>query len=76
MELPDRSLATLQIPGFSLSAAGDSSVPTDQVTSFAYSLQEMNPRVTLVRVPSGDHYYSMLIEGIPRAIEWLEKLSN
>jgi dipeptidyl aminopeptidase/acylaminoacyl peptidase len=71
---PDRGIASLKCPVFLFTASDDSNVRTDQVISFAYTLQQTNPRVTLVRVPSGGHYLSMLAEGIPNGIEWLKNL--
>jgi dipeptidyl aminopeptidase/acylaminoacyl peptidase len=71
---PDRGISSLKCPVFLFTAADDSNVRTDQVISFAYTLQQTNPRVTLVRVHSGGHYLSMLAEGIPNGIEWLKNL--
>jgi hypothetical protein len=51
-------------------------VPTEQVSRFAELLGRTNRNVTFVRVPTGNHYESMIQEGIPRGIEWLRGLGR
>jgi hypothetical protein len=44
------------------------------VALFAADLRKTNVQATFVRVPTGNHYDSMVKEGIPQAIQWLKKL--
>ena len=39
------------------------------------SSKRSNPNVTLVTVAGGDHYNSMINEGIPAAIRWAKTLT-
>ena len=66
--------AQLSCPLFLFSADDDSVVPPEQSARFAEAVRGVNPAVTYVRVPSGDHYDSMIHEGVPRAIRWLKEL--
>jgi dipeptidyl aminopeptidase/acylaminoacyl peptidase len=72
---PRTSVARLRCPVFLFHADDDMNVPTHQVADFAAALQRTNPRVTFVQVPHGDHYHSMIQQGIPHAIRWLRHLS-
>jgi dipeptidyl aminopeptidase/acylaminoacyl peptidase len=68
---PSRNIATLRCPCFLFHADDDSTVPTAEVAGFAAQLQKSNSHVTFARVASGNHYDSMIQQGIPRAISWL-----
>ena len=61
----------LRVPLFLFSADDDSVVPPAQSARFAEAVRKTNPDVTYVSVKSGDHYDSMIKEGVPRAVEWL-----
>ncbi|HYM00025.1 MAG TPA: prolyl oligopeptidase family serine peptidase [Blastocatellia bacterium] len=69
---PDR----LKCPLFLFHADDDSNVPTDQVAAFAALVRETNNNVTFFTVPSGDHYDSMIQQGIPEGIKWLRSLES
>lgn len=69
---PVEQVAKLRCPLFLFHAADDSVVSIDETAAFAELVKKTNPRVTFVRVESGDHYDSMVEEGVPRAIEWLQ----
>jgi dipeptidyl aminopeptidase/acylaminoacyl peptidase len=71
---PSRNAAALRCPCFLFHADDDSNVPTAEVADFAVQLRKSNPHVTFTRVPTGDHYDSMIRDGIPRAIQWLKSL--
>lgn len=73
---PDRNAAKLTCPLFLFHADDDSVVATEGIVRFAEVVRRTNPNVTLARVTRGDHYDSMLDEGIPKAIEWLKGLSE
>jgi hypothetical protein len=42
-----------------------------QTIAFSREVTRVNPGVTLSTVPYGDHYGSMIKDGIPRGIAWL-----
>jgi dipeptidyl aminopeptidase/acylaminoacyl peptidase len=71
---PDTHAARLRCPTFLFHADDDNNVPRQEVTDFATLLRRTNPRVTLVNVPAGGHYDSMIRQGIPLAIQWLQRL--
>lgn len=64
----------LNCPFFLFHALDDSNVAPGQSTAAAQKIRGMGKKVTLVMVTSGDHYDSMIREGIPRAINWLKGL--
>jgi hypothetical protein len=43
-------------------------------SQFANKLRDMGRNVTLISPEQGDHYQSMLDEGIPAGIAWLRAL--
>jgi dienelactone hydrolase len=53
-------------------AQDDSNVPVSESTGLAQRLRQAGKDVTLELVPTGDHYDSMINQGIPKAIEWLK----
>jgi dipeptidyl aminopeptidase/acylaminoacyl peptidase len=55
-------------------AKDDNNVPVRQSTDFAEALKKTNSAVTLVSAARGGHYDSMLREGVPKAIQWFQKL--
>jgi dipeptidyl aminopeptidase/acylaminoacyl peptidase len=71
---PKNKAAKLQCPVFLFHANDDSNVPVTETIAFAEQVKRTNPKVTLVRVPSGNHYDSMITQGIPAGIRWLEGL--
>lgn len=54
-------------------AADDSNVPIAESRAFVNRLAADGVDATLVEVPAGDHYQSMIDAGIPAGIEWLQK---
>jgi dipeptidyl aminopeptidase/acylaminoacyl peptidase len=71
---PDANAAKLKCPLFLFHAADDSNVPAEDNANFAELVRRTNKAVTYVSVPTGDHYDSMIQQGIPRAIAWLKAL--
>ena len=59
-------------PVFLFHAEDDSKVPVADSQAYAKKLASPG-RVTLSVVPEGDHYDSMIEEGIPQAIRWLKE---
>ncbi|AIE88027.1 alpha/beta hydrolase family protein [Fimbriimonas ginsengisoli] len=68
---PKANIGALRCPVMLFTAADDQTVPTESVQSYAEALKQKNSDVDLVRVSSGDHYDSMIQEGIPAGIQWL-----
>lgn len=70
---PKQNESSLHCPLFLFHARDDSNVPAADSEACAQRLEQMGKSVTFVAVPTGDHYQSMLAQGIPRAIAWLEE---
>jgi dienelactone hydrolase len=73
---PHTHVAELRCPAFLFHAADDSNVPITDSSNFAAELKKTNQNVTFVQVARGDHYDSMISQGIPKGIEWLQKLAG
>jgi dipeptidyl aminopeptidase/acylaminoacyl peptidase len=71
---PAQNASKLRCPVFLFHALDDSVVAPAESTRFAAQLRAHNRRVELVTVPTGEHYDSMVRQGIPRAIRWLKRL--
>ncbi len=54
-------------------AADDSNAPIAESRAFVKRMQAKQKDVTLVEVATGDHYDSMIDEGIPKGIEFIKK---
>jgi len=63
----------LKCPTFLFHAEDDSTCPIAETKALKKQLEKQGTDVTLVTADSGDHYDSMIDEGIPSAIEWLSK---
>jgi dienelactone hydrolase len=70
---PKTNENNLKCPLFLFHARDDSNVPVEDSESFANRLNARGKSVTLDVVPSGEHYDSMINEGIPHAIAWLKE---
>jgi len=68
---PARQIEKIRCPVFLFHAEDDSVISIAESEAFAATLKKSNPHVTFVRVARGDHYESMIDEGVPKAIEWL-----
>lgn len=68
---PDRGISRLACPTFLFHADDDSNVLTRQIEGFAEELRKVNGRTVYETVPTGEHYSSMIDEGIPKALAWL-----
>ena len=71
---PDTNVENLRCPVFLFHADDDTNVPAGEVEDFDRQLEHFNHQVTFVRVPTGNHYDSMIQQGIPLAIRWLKRL--
>lgn len=63
--------ARLQCPLFLFHARDDSNVPFQESEQFAQRMRQLGKPVTFEAANSGNHYDSMISEGIPRGIIWL-----
>lgn len=63
----------LKCPLFLFHAQDDSVVKISDTQSFAQQVRTQNPSVELYEVPYGEHYDSMIQQGIPRALLWLQR---
>lgn len=63
----------LKCPLFLFHAQDDSVVKISDTQSFAQQVRSHNSSVELYEVPYGEHYDSMIQQGIPRALLWLQQ---
>jgi dienelactone hydrolase len=73
---PIRRIGQLRCPTFLFHSEDDSRISIAESQAFVESLKKTNPRVTFVRATHGDHYDSMIEEGVPKAIRWLRDLPD
>lgn len=69
---PATHAGKLNCPVFLFHAADDQNVSIRETQKFAGLLRSLGKDVTLETVPRGDHYDSMVDQGIPAAIRWLQ----
>jgi dienelactone hydrolase len=67
------NMPTPQCPVFLFHAEDDSNVPCEQSKAYASTRGD---RVKILTVPAGDHYDSMIHNGVPAAIDWLKPLAG
>ena len=67
---------SLTAPVFLFFAEDDSLVSPEQAEPFVAQLRATNSDVTVKTVESGGHYQSMIDEGIPAGIEWIQERSR
>lgn len=70
---PATHIAQLKCPALLFHAEDDGNCPIESTRKFADQLQQQGTDVTLITVPTGDHYKSMINEGIPAGIRWLRE---
>ena len=68
---PKTHIDKLKCPVFLFYATDDGNVPPQHSIDFAANLKKTNPNVKLVSAQKGGHYDSMIREGIPKGIAWL-----
>jgi len=71
---PSSHTEKLRCPLFLFHADDDSVVKAEDVDAFAALVKQTNSNVTYTTVSNGNHYESMISQGIPDALEWLGKL--
>ncbi len=70
---PRTHAGSLNCPVFLFHARDDSNEPFKTTEQFANETRSLGKDVTLKLVPSGDHYDSMINQGIPAGIAWLKQ---
>ena len=70
---PIKQAARLRCPTFLFHSRLDRRIPIADTDVFVSELSKTNSHVTYVRGTNGDHYDSMIDEGVPQAIRWLEQ---
>jgi dipeptidyl aminopeptidase/acylaminoacyl peptidase len=73
---PLRQVGQLRCPLFLYHSVGDKRISITESDLFADAVKKTNANVTYVRGAEGDHYNSMIEEGVPKAIEWLRRLAE
>ena len=63
----------LKCPIMVFHAADDSNVPIQQSRDFVERLKAAGKDATMAEVPTGDHYDSMIDQGILRGVEWMKE---
>jgi dienelactone hydrolase len=71
---PQEGIERLRCPVFVFHADDDHTIPIVITRRFVELLKPTNSDVTFHTVPTGDHYRSMIKEGIPQGIKWLKSL--
>lgn len=71
---PRTHMAEMKCPVFMFHAVNDSNEPIGTSTRFANDLQKLGKKAWLEMGPRGDHYDSMIQEGIPKGIAWMKAL--
>jgi dienelactone hydrolase len=70
---PKTHESRINCPVFLFHAEADDTVKIKETRKFADLLKKHNTDVTLQTVPGGDHYESMISQGIPAGIDWLKQ---
>jgi len=73
-ESPLLHVADFNCPVYLFHADDDSAVPLANEQAFADAMKAAGKQITFERVPTGDHYQSMIDQGIPGGIKFMESL--
>jgi dienelactone hydrolase len=68
---PHTHIGRLKCATFLFHAEDDSNCPIAETRKFADALKQQGTDVTFVTASRGDHYDSMIEEGLPAAVKWL-----
>ena len=71
---PKTHVDKFECPVFLFHARDDTNEPIKTTEAFAKQLESAGKNVTFKQVPTGNHYKSMIDDGIPSAIAWLKQL--
>lgn len=70
---PDQRISRFHCPIFIFQARDDSNTPYRDTKQFCDAMKAAEQDVELFTTPRGGHYQSMIDEGIPAAIQWLQR---
>jgi dienelactone hydrolase len=70
---PSTHAERLKCPTFLFHAQNDDTCEFADTSALAEKLKRQGTDVNFVSIPSGEHYESMINEGIPAGIEWLKQ---
>lgn len=73
---PMENIGKIKCPLFLFTAKDDSAVPPAALRLYVQKLQEAGKKPEYKEVETGEHYDSMIKEGIPAGIAWLKKLDK
>ncbi len=73
---PINNTEKIKVPVFLFHSKEDSTVSIKMTEDFAEKLRKTNSDVTFIKANKGDHYFSMINQGIPKGIEWLKNKSQ
>ncbi len=75
---PTNNVEKLQCPTFLFQSKEDMVVGIDEFNAFTDKLnaQPDAPELDIMIVDEGDHYWTMIDEGIPAGIEWIKERTN
>jgi dienelactone hydrolase len=73
---PMAQVHKLKCPLFVFHARDDSVLEVGISQRFVEQVRVLNQQVEYIEVGSGDHYDSMIQDGIPRAVQWLKKIDS
>ena len=71
---PIANVQKLKCPLFVFQARDDSVVEAGETKRFVDQARAHNPQVEYFEVDFGEHYDSMIQQGIPRAVQWLKNI--
>lgn len=71
---PIGNVKKLKCPLFVFQARDDSVVEAAETKRFVHQARAHNQQVEYVEVDFGEHYDSMIQQGIPRAVQWLKNI--
>ena len=69
---PLRHASEFDCPVYLFHADDDKTVPRDDNEAFEAAMKQAGKQITFQRVPKGDHYDSMIQQGIPGGIKFME----
>jgi dipeptidyl aminopeptidase/acylaminoacyl peptidase len=73
---PDQNLSRSARPLFLFHSKEDKNVSIDESKHFAEAATKNSLSITFIQAEHGNHYDSMIQEGIPRAIQWLQSIQK
>ncbi|MCC9605856.1 prolyl oligopeptidase family serine peptidase [Blastopirellula sp. JC732] len=73
---PNNNVSTIQCPVFLFHARDDSNVEISESQAFSKQLAQAGVDVTFETVETGEHYESMIDEGVPKGVQWIRQKAS